>query len=325
MKQAIETREVITLDGPNGVVRGTYHRTRNDISGSTSNAITRIRVGVLFLPGLAATRAADGDAAVYWADSFAEQGYPTFRLDLPGFGDSDGDPPTEFLDFINLGELGPVVSDKINELVARFDLTGMVVAGHCAGAVSAVFAAAANQECRGLILMDPYFHLPPKIKQQKIRRKLNTWSLRSSFGGFLSNVLDLLKEFRLFLYGNKLPANANVSLLRRWKELASTGLPILIIKAPGRKAHGLKAKVGEFNYLEYALGLAGSRSQAVAKLVEGSNHGFSNSLGRSAVMKLTVDWLNTRFPQTECRDSGTNTLLSVPAVGRVGMTITSRV
>jgi pimeloyl-ACP methyl ester carboxylesterase len=324
MKQAIDNRELIALDGPNGFVRGTYHKTRNDVSGSTSNAIVRDRVGVLFLHGLSANRAADGDAAVYWADSFAERGYPTFRFDLPGFGDSDGDPPTEFLDFVNLGGLAPTVSDKITELVRRFNLTGMVVAGHCAGAVSAVFAAAANQECRGLILMDPYFHLPPKIKQKKIRLKLNFWSLRSRYGAFLSRVLDLLKEVRLFLSGNKLPENANVSLLRRWRELASTGLPILVIKAPGRKTHGLKAKVGEFNYLEYALGLAGSKSQAVAKLAEGANHAFSNRLGRAAVMKLALDWLNTRFPLTECRDSGTNTYRSELGVRGVGMSITSR-
>ena len=36
MKETIETRELIVLDGP---IRGTYHKTRNDISGAQSSLI----------------------------------------------------------------------------------------------------------------------------------------------------------------------------------------------------------------------------------------------------------------------------------------------
>src|SRR5580698_10178202 len=134
LKNAIETRELITLDGLGIVLRGTYHKTPQvDLN-------KRKCIGVLFLNSLSPTRAATGDSAVYWADSFAEYGYPSFRIDLPGFGDSDGDTPTDLVNFINTGGYTSVVALKIKELVERFNLLGVVMVGHCSGAVSALCA-----------------------------------------------------------------------------------------------------------------------------------------------------------------------------------------
>jgi pimeloyl-ACP methyl ester carboxylesterase len=253
---------------------------------------------VLFLNGFLATRASDGDAFVYLANSLAKHGYPCFRLDLPGYGDSEGDPPEEWLNFIDHGGYASIASAKIKELVKRFNLSKVIIAGHCAGAVSAIYTAAAGRECGGLVLLDPYFHLQ-QADRSKIRQQLNLWALRSRLGRFLSNIFDHLKEIRLLFRGNSPPENANVPLLRCWKELASSGLPILILKAPVRKIPGMKPRLGEFDYLKYALRLADGRNLVVVKVTDGANHSFANRLGRDAVRLYTEQWLDEYFPCLE--------------------------
>jgi pimeloyl-ACP methyl ester carboxylesterase len=297
MQLAIEDRELITLSSHDAVIHGTYHKPREDRSGFASQIgnPTRDRVGILFFNGLYLTRAGNGDSAASWADSFAELGYPSFRIDLPGFGDSAGNPPEGSLEHINTGRYAPVTTATINELVTRFRLTGVVIVGHCAGAVSAIYAVAASSECKGLVIMDPYFHLP-QVAPPKIRKQLNLWALKSRFGASLSRSFDILKQIRQFLRRNAPPKNANFALLRTWKDLASTGLPVLLIKAPGRGSSGEKPRTGEFDYLKHVTDLAGRRSRVVVKVVEGSNHSFSNDIGRIGVQQNIADWLKVNFP-----------------------------
>lgn len=289
MNQAIERRELVTLDGQGVLLRGTFHK-------PASNAGTRGRIGIVILNSLSLPRAATGDSAVYWANAFADAGYPSFRFDLPGLGDTAGEIPTELLNFINAGEYGSITSAKVKELVERFSLAGVVLVGHCAGTVSALYAASGcSDACKGLILLDPYFHLPQAVRP-KLRRGLSEWALHSRFGGFLSNIYDHLRSVRRYLNRNAPPQNANVRLLTCWKRLAATGLPILLCKAPGRKATGTKPRVGEFDYLKHVLRLAGGRSQVVVELIEGTDHSFANRAGRMAVRQRTEAWLHSNLP-----------------------------
>jgi pimeloyl-ACP methyl ester carboxylesterase len=289
MNEATETRQLITLHGVGGIVRGTYHKA----DGESSEAQ---RIGVLILNSLSPTRAAAGDSAVYWADSFARSGYPAFRLDMPGFGDSDGNPPPELLKFINTGGYGPIASALMRELSERFGLSGVVVVGLCAGAVSALYTAAASGECRGLVLMDPYFHLPippPSWIWQKLTGRIS----RTALGVLISKGYDRFTDLRLYLRRNPMPENTNFPLLRCWKMVASTGLPILLLKAPATKPRG-----EEFDYLKYILEQAGSNSRVAVKVVEGAGHTFSNRVGRAGVQQLMESWLNFYLPLPGCGD-----------------------
>jgi alpha-beta hydrolase superfamily lysophospholipase len=251
----------------------------------------------LFLNSLALPRAATGDSAVYWADSFARLGYPAFRFDLPGLGDSDGQTSTDLLDFINCGGFAPAAVGIAKELVERGGYSGVVMVGHCAGAVTANYAAAAYKKCKGMILLDPYFHLPV-AKRPETREKLSDWARRSALGRPMSNLYDRLKHLRLFLRGRALPGNANTKLLSKWKELSAAGLPILVFTAPGIKAQGSKPRVGEFDYLEYVSKLAGRKSDLVMKSIEDADHSFANRAGREAVRKEAEGWLASHFPLT---------------------------
>lgn len=307
MNKGIEARELIELDNQGIVIRATYHKTCEERLGEKANLKKRDRVGVLFLSGILATRASHGDAAVYWAESFAQYGYPSFRLDLPGYGDSDGDPPPEWHNFVCMGGHASIVAAKIDELVTRFSLSGVVVAGHCAGALSAIDAAASTGHCVGLVLMEPYFHVPEKSRP-KILQRLNFWALQSQIGGCLSNVYDLIKEVHLIIRGDIPPKNANIRLLHRLKEVASRGLPILILRAPARRAPGVRRRVGEFDYVDWVLRLAGCRSRVVVEIVGGASHSFADRLGRTAVRQHTENWLEVNFPLSEYREQDAKTL-----------------
>jgi len=300
MIDAIETRELITLTGLDAIVRATYHKARNEDPGAEKDLADRNRVGVLFLSSLSPTRAATGDSAVYWADALAQSGYPSFRLDLPGFGDSGGDPPAGLLEFIDSGGYAPIASAKAREIVERFRLSGIILVGLCSGAVSAIYTAATTRECKGLILMDPYFHLPLKSRS-KIWQKLTGRFSRSVVGMGMGNLLDRLRTRWLRLIGNPPPGNANFALLNCWKDVATTGLPIILFKAPGFKQRG------EFDYLSHILKVAGSKSEVAVKVIEGAGHTFSSRAGRTAVRDHVENWLIANFPLPVLKETAEGT------------------
>jgi alpha-beta hydrolase superfamily lysophospholipase len=295
MLKTIESRELFTLDGLGVLVRGTFHKP-DEMADSRLSKIERNRIGVVFLNSLFLPRTATGDSAVYWAESFARAGYPSFRLDLPGLGDSDAPLNTALLDFINAGGYEPIATAKIKELVEKYGLAGVVIVGHCAGSVSALYAAGASKYCKGLVLMDPYFFLPQQMKKSKAWKQLVRWAASSKFGGVLSRFYDQLKNARLAMRKNALPGNANFALLRRWKDVTMRGAPVLLFKAPGRKAPGTKPRVGEFDYLKHIMDVADGKSEVVLELIEGTDHSFANRTGRAAIRERVERWLDTHFP-----------------------------
>jgi pimeloyl-ACP methyl ester carboxylesterase len=286
--QTIKKRELFTLDCQGAVLHGTYHL-------PTTSFVGLDRTGILVLAGFPMPRAAHGDAAVYWATSFAELGYPSFRIDLPGLGDSSGEVPVELLAFTSTGGYEQVAAGVVKQLTERYNLAALVIMGNCAGAISAIFGAAICEQCRGLVLLDPPFHLPP-AGRPKVKRALFYWSTKSRIGGLLSNLHDQLKNIRLLLRRNAPPKNANFPLLKRWKDLASAGLPILLLNSPQPKAAGMKPRVGKFDYLTHILKLAGNRSRVDIRIIEGANHTFSNSVGRDAIRQHVGEWMATFFP-----------------------------
>ncbi len=309
MNGAIRRRELITLDGLGVLVRGTYHKPVDEVLDCHNSQSEAGRIGLLFLNSLSIPRTATGDSAVYWADALARCGYPVFRCDLPGLGDSSGTVPNDLLDFMNDGGFGPIGASKAKELVERFNLAGVVIVGHCAGAITAIHVAAMYPECKGLILMDPYFHFQKAIRP-KLRQGLSDWARRSKIGGLFSNIYDVARDVRRRVLRNRPPENANLALLSRWKQVASGGLPILFLKAPGLKTSSAKPRVGEFDYLKHVLGLAGHKARVVVQFIAGTDHSFANRVGRAAVRKSMEDWLAAHFPLSRAQAVRPNVAIS---------------
>ncbi len=293
MRRSIQTRALISVAAGGSCLQGTYHRSHGDFL-APSDSCKEGRTGVVLLnPGFL-PRSGHGDSAVYWADSFAKIGYPSFRFDLPGLGDSDKDVPENLLGFINEGGFAPVVSGIVTELVERYNLAGVVLMGLCAGSVTALHAAAASPACKGVILMDPYFFL--QTERSKMRSGLSRWALSSRLGAVAGDLYDVVRNLRLHLRGNKLPNNANLRLIRCWTQLASMGTPILVLRAPAYKAQNIKPRLGDFDYFDYLHGLSKPCSRIAVEFVEGTNHSFADPLGRTAVRRHGERWLNAHFP-----------------------------
>jgi alpha-beta hydrolase superfamily lysophospholipase len=289
VEQTTARRELFSMDVFGVPLEGTYHFAHSN---------ERKRTGILLLAGLSTPRAAHGDSGVYWAQSFADSGYPSFRIDLPGSGDSGGDVFAESLSFISAGGQGPVTVEIVKQLVESHGLDGVVIIGHCAGVISAIFAAASCKECRGLVLLAPYFHLPQTLKL-KARRALIGWATQSRMGGLLSRLYLRSRDIRPPLRKNIPPRNANRPLLRRWKELASAGLPILVLKASGPKPSATKSRTGEFDYLGYLIKMASSKNRMEVKIIEGAHHSFANHVGRTAAQQHVENWLAAFFPSQD--------------------------
>jgi len=150
-------------------------------------------------------------------------------------------------------------------------------------------------------LLDPYFHVPqgPQALRPEARLALVSWVTRSRMGDRLHRLYRRLKYMRTLLRRNILPKNANLPLLGCWKGLASAGLPILVLKAPGLKPAGTKHGRGEFDYFDYLVKTASKRNRIEVKIVEGALHTFANYAGRTAVQQLVIDWLTVFFPSQD--------------------------
>jgi pimeloyl-ACP methyl ester carboxylesterase len=290
MKNEIEDRELLALKGPDGIIPATHHKARNDRGNADSSRSAGGRIGVLFLNSMSPTRAARGDSSVRWAEWYAEFGYPAFRIDLPGFGDSDTDPPPALQDFVNLGGYTSAACSVIDQLVNQFRLSGVVLFGLCSGAVIAIYTAAASRDCRGMILLDPYFHLPPVGKPsplEKLVRLVPPGAMRRALRTMANKLLAVRRRH----LPKEMPANTNFQLLDNWEKAVSKGLPALLFNAPTVRKNG-----ENFNYIDYICKSNVSEGQIGLEVIQGADHTFSNRRGLAAVQQHTEKWLGANFP-----------------------------
>jgi pimeloyl-ACP methyl ester carboxylesterase len=293
-----EARELFELAGGGVLLRGTFHKAAG--GGLTQAGKAGQTVGLIFLNPMATPRSLTGDAGVYWATAFAALGYPALRCDLPGSGDSPGEIPIEFLDFINNGGYAAATVSKIKELTDRFNLSSIVIFGHCAAATTAIYVASESKECKGLILADPYFNAVNNLTPILPAGMLG-WARRSKLGEVLRASYARLREARKRFGQDALPGNANFGLIARWKKVLSNGTPILVFKSSERLGNS-KLRAGAFDYLAHMASLAKRSGQLTIETVQDTDHSFANRSGRAAVRSCAEAWLGQHFPLVRAED-----------------------
>jgi pimeloyl-ACP methyl ester carboxylesterase len=279
-------RQLTTLDGGGVLLHGTYHKPTN-LDGSEA-AVSTTTLGIMFTNALSSPRSLVGDSGAYWATSFASRGYPSFRFDFPGLGDSYGEIPNDLLRFTNEGGYGAVASSKARELVQMF--------GHCAGGTTAIYGASSCTECKGLVLLDPYMTLSRALTVT-LRPGLVLWLRRSRAGAILRATYDRVRSLKTILGKSDLPPNTNFEVINRFKEIVSRGTPILILKAPETAISGGAGKANRFDYFEYIRSFAVRNDQVEIHTIEDTDHSFSYHAGQLAVRQHTETWLSQHFAE----------------------------
>jgi pimeloyl-ACP methyl ester carboxylesterase len=306
------TRKLLSIRTSGGLLQGTVHygpAFSNDLRDRYGN---EHRVGVLFLNPGYLPRSARGDLYVRMADQLARNGHLVFRFDLPGLGESSGELPENVLPFfvkVQTGQYAPETSLLVQEIVRQFGLQGLVLAGICGGAVTALFAA---QKCNpgtvtGLVLLDPTFktfsaQLPPKAPKTGFARAwTDAWGkflgtnarirakiVRTDFGERLSVAYALIKKAARILLLNKLPANSNMALIRCWRDQATGGLPILVFNADSEAR-----RLDEYDYSGYLL--KGASRNTTWVTIEETNHSFLEGKAPEILQENITKWLSTHF------------------------------
>ncbi len=314
---AIENREIITAVAGGTLLRGTYHKPREK-SVSSLNPGENNRIGVLFMNAGVMPRAGAGDTTVIWADSLARSGYAAFRFDLPGLGDSDEDSSIAVADFqscTDAGAYGPVLSSIVTEIVERFNLSSIVVIGTCSGAVTGLYAAAANERIKGLVLLDLYFHLPQENGGTKAPLAWHARITRRLLGGcaapsklckaglavlsYSRNIYYRLSRNRILVRRKTLPDNANLPLINCATQLATSGVPMLILRSAS-----FVPKAGEFDYVGYLQRLSGRNGRISVNTIQGVSHAFVERKGNEFIRSYTEQWLHTCFSLTRRAEIG---------------------
>lgn len=308
------TRKIVSIRADGVLLQGTAHYGddfSDDLRGRGGNTE---RVGVLFLNPGYLPRSARGDLYVRMADQLAREGHLVFRFDLSGLGESDGELPESVLPFfikVQTGQYAAETSLLVHELVQRYGLRGIVLAGICGGAVTAIFAA---QKCAhglvsGLVLLDPTFktfsaQLPPAAPKKgvagvvsdalsrirgtsvRIRAKI----VRTDFGERLSVAYAKVKKTVRTLMLNKLPANSNLDLIHCWRDQTSNGLPMLVFNADSEAR-----RLDEYDYSHYLL--KGASHTTTWITIEDTNHSFLEGKAPEILQATITQWMAAHFSE----------------------------
>ncbi|HVV72516.1 MAG TPA: alpha/beta fold hydrolase [Verrucomicrobiae bacterium] len=265
-------------------------------------------------------RSPQGDVTTHQADDLAQVGYLVFRFDMPGLGDSEGTLPEnalEAMQFIQTGGHTPYAVELLNQLLEAYHLQRIILAGHCGGALTAIYAAVKAQSpgLGGVLAFEPDFRMRKQTEEtqartnaiyQELRRELLRLPVGPTVHKMVVSVKKvghactrwLVRQDPRLRPGSAetrgptgLPVDANLQLITAWHALAKLEIPILVVTASlGASRNGF------FDYLQFLLAQHPPRIRHIP--VEGTNHSFVEGDGERAIIQLTRQWFAEMFPMS---------------------------
>jgi len=282
---------------------GTRHVATPGRAGGLAGAPS---VGILLLNSGSAARSGNSDLSARIGDRLALRGFPVFRFDLPGLGDSSGPTPPDLDTFwseVLNGRNDEATAALIARIQLEFGVARVVVGGLCAAVLPAVRALSrAGTAPAGLILLEPNFRMhngsertrPDTARLERsaaaLRRGLSALGLgregrsRRSLRALRARMLSPLGRH----LGRSLPGDANVALIARWQESLAVGIHSLVVVAAEQANDRYVTRILE--------SLPASAPGVLARVrVPDTNHLFTAGLGREAVLGAVERWALEHF------------------------------
>ncbi len=314
-------RQVLKLDLDGYLLFGTLHD--RDSSLLPHHRQNSQRIGVLLLSFGQQPRSWVGDLGSSIADRLDALGYPTFRFDMPGLGDSPGDIPV-YLEELWRDILGGAHERPLHalceDLTRRFSLKGLVVGGFCGGAVTALYSVnALSPQMLGLVLFEPEMALvrtyspaattsSAPLTVEAFQERVDLLWRRISSARSWRRLINAKADFKywvklwheLFYFSaskfarigqrTKLPPETNHRMLNSWQLARRLCIPTLVLT------------VGSQNRSKYyrAYGLQPGISDMKSKLrwveIPNTTHAMLTGGAKEAVGKQFESWISENFP-----------------------------
>ncbi len=305
-------REVIECTVDSVRMHGTLHRPETESSDQPP------RLAVLVLnPGHVA-RSGAGDLVAIVSDELAQRGYPVYRYDLCGLGDTRGELPrweTEYFRFIQEGGHTDLAIGLLEEVKLRSGAQGIAMSGLCGGAITAMFAAdRTSVGVEGVVMLDTDFSLLSKASDDeknpnsqstgfltrvwRIFRKLRNrqaWIRFSTGENRFRTVLRpfawLLAPIGKLLMGSRLPSDANHALIDASGRVVKRGTQVLSVTAAD--------KLRELYVRQVEPVAFGPKEMTNVRRISirNTNHVFTAGGAKQRVITEICDWIDAHWSE----------------------------
>jgi len=269
-------------------------------------------------------RAGSGDLMAVAADELAALGYPVYRYDFEGLGDTAGELPTwelEFFLFLQQGGHAKAGIRLIDEVSKHPGADGVVLIGLCGGAITSVFAADERVDAvRGVVMLDTDFSILPSVDagngsggerrpaaqatgKSRLRRfigklgRTQTWlrfmTGENRFSWLLRPIRPLLMPFARILLGRSLPSDANRPLIYACRRVVDRGIPVMTVTAAGKLRDLYAMQVDPIAF-------GGEASANVRRLaIPNTNHVFTAGGAKRNLIGQIEDFVLANWPRAD--------------------------